>query len=95
MDGVYAEATGGYAIQAVGRAVFSRSGKVTFAEGQSSRTIAGHVITAASLVLATIQGNVADTWVRGVTLDNPADTFTIRLNKPAPKTLTVGWFIVN
>ena len=45
--------------------------------------------------VATIQGDVAGTWVRGVTLDVAGDTFTIRLNKAAPKALKVGWFIVN
>jgi hypothetical protein len=86
---------GGFALQAVGPAVFSRSGKVAFGAGQSSRTVFGHSITAASLVLATIQGNVAGTYVRGVSVNDAQDKFIIRLNKPAPSALVVGWFIVN
>ncbi|MFN8619162.1 MAG: hypothetical protein U0869_00265 [Chloroflexota bacterium] len=93
--GVYASAVGGYAIQANGLTVFSRSGKVAFAAGQSSKTITGFPIIPDSLVVATIQGDVAGTWVRGVTLNDAGDSFTIRLNRAAPKALKVGWFIVN
>jgi hypothetical protein len=90
-----ATGTGGYALHVVGQAVFSRSGKAGFGQGQSSKTITSHSITAASLVLATIQGNVQGTYVRGVSLNDAANSFTIRLNKPAPSALKVGWFIVN
>lgn len=90
---IHAECPGGYAFQAVGRTVFSRSGKVSISHGQSSKVVSGQALTAASLVLATIQGNVAKTYVRGVELGT--NSFTIRLNKAAPVTLTVGWFIVN
>lgn len=93
--GVYAEATGGVAIRAKGRTEFSRSGKVTFSKGQASRTIKGNTIFADSLVVATIQGDVSGTWVRGVTVSTSKGQFTIRLNKAAPKQLKVGWFIVN
>jgi len=93
--GVYASATGGYAIQAVGRTVFSRSGKVTFSAGQASRTITGHALVADSVVVATIQGAVAGVWVLGVNANVTKQTFTIKLNRAAPKAVTVGWFIVN
>lgn len=92
---VYASAVGGYAIQANGLTVFSRSGKVTFNAGQASRKITGFPIIADSLVVATIQGDVAGTWVRGVSLNDAGDAFTIKLNRAAPKALKVGWFIVN
>jgi len=93
--GVHASATGGYALQCEGRTVFSRSGKVAFTAGQSARTVPVTQIEPDSIVLATIQGNIAGTWVRGVTTSPANDTFTIRLNKPAPSTFKVGWFIVN
>lgn len=93
--GVYASAPGGYAIQAVGRTVFSRSGKVTFSKGQATRTVTGNSLTADSLIVATIQGDVSGTWVRGVSINTSTGKFTIRLNKAAPKQLKVGWFIVN
>ncbi len=92
---VLAECTGGEAIRVNGMAVFSRSGKETFAAGQSKKTVASGRLSADSLVIATIQGDVAGTWVRGVTVNVVGPSFTIRLNKAAPKALTVGWFIVN
>jgi hypothetical protein len=41
-------------------------------------------------VVATVQGNVAGTWVRGVTVNVPGQSFAIRLNKAAPKGLQRG-----
>jgi hypothetical protein len=92
---LYGSAAGGYALEVHGLAVFSRSGKATVRQGQASKTISGHPIGAGSLVVATIQGNVPGTYVRGVTLNAGASSFTIRLNKAAPFTLRVGWFLVN
>ena len=46
-------------------------------------------------MLATIQGNVGGTYVRGVQLDLVNGAFIIRLNQAAPVNLTVGWFVVN
>jgi hypothetical protein len=69
---------------------------VTFSAGQGSRTLTASLpFLATTMVLATIQGNVAGTWVRGVSLNLTEQKFTIRLNKAAPKSLKVGWFIVN
>jgi hypothetical protein len=93
--GVYAECTGGAAIVAEGMTVFSRSGKASFAAGQSARTLSAGRVTADTLVVATIQGDVTGTWVRGVTVNVAKQQFTIRLNRAAPKTLKVGWFVVN
>lgn len=93
--GVYAECTGGAAIIAQGMTVFSRSGKASFATGQTARTLSAGRVTADTLVVATIQGDVAGTWVRGVTVNVARQQFTIRLNKAAPKDLKVGWFVVN
>ena len=54
--GVLAENTGGgTALKATGPAVFSRSGILTVAAGKSSGTVTGVPLTAASLVLATLQ----------------------------------------
>jgi hypothetical protein len=93
--GVWAECTGGEAIHVIGVTHFSRSGSASFASGASSKTISGYRIASDTLVVATIQGDVAGTWVRGVTVNVPGQNFTIRLNKAAPKALKVGWFIVN
>ena len=68
----------------------------TIATGSSTATIGGWVpaLTPTSLVLATIQGNVAGVWVRGVSIDTAGNAFTIRLNKVAPSHVTVGYFII-
>jgi hypothetical protein len=88
--------TGGFGLQVDGPAVFSRSGRVTIPAGQSSVTVTGHSIIATTLVIATIQGNVASRYVRGVSVNDAANTFTIRLNKVAPTGgVVVGYFIVN
>jgi hypothetical protein len=94
--GVYAEATGGFALQVVGRAVFNRSGKTTIAGGVANRTVSGFTMAGNTIVVATVQGNPAGVWVRNVSVNDSADTFTIRLNKAAPSGgVTVGFFIVN
>ena len=94
--GLYGEATGGHALQVVGRAVFNRSGKTTIAAGNASKTISGHTMTAQTIVVATVQGNPAGVWMRNVSVNDAADTFTIRLNKAAPSGgVVVGFFIVN
>lgn len=95
--GVRAEAVGGgYGLDVHGTAVFSNSGRAAFAKGAASKTVPiGGYLRPASLVLATIQGNVAGTWVQGVSLDRTNNTITIRLNKAAPMFLNVGWFVVN
>jgi hypothetical protein len=94
--GVYAEATGGFALQVVGRAVFNRSGKTTLAAGTKSKTISGHTMAATTIVVATVQGNPSGVWVRNVSVSDAVDTFTIRLNKAAPAGgVVVGFFIVN
>ena len=94
--GVYTEATGGYALQVVGRAVFNRSGKTSIAAGAKSKVVSGFALDGGSIVVATVQGNPAGVWVRNVSVDDAANTFTIRLNKAAPVGgVTVGFFIVN
>jgi hypothetical protein len=95
--GVWAEATGGgHALHVEGRAIFAtRSGRTSFSAGQAARVISNQFVGVGALVLATIQGNVAGIWVRGVSLDIPHNRFTILLNRTAPSALVVGWFIVN
>ena len=84
------------ALEVHGAAVFSRSGRATIAQGNAQVTVKPLRLTASSLVLATIQGNVAGVDVRGVTIvTGNKGSFTIHLNKNAPSALTVGWFVVN
>ncbi|MEA2621698.1 MAG: hypothetical protein QOH61_608 [Chloroflexota bacterium] len=92
---VFASCTGGFALETVGPIVSDRSGRFHVATGKSSFTISGHRVTADSLVLATVQGYVAGVWVVAATVNVGTQKFTVRLNKPAPRALTVGWFLVN
>ncbi len=97
--GVLAEATGGYGLLVRGRAVFNRSGLTTIAAGHRavtiSRTGAQNYVGAATLIVATIQDNVGNTWVSGVTKGGDQKSFTIHLNRAAPRDLVVGFFLVN
>lgn len=53
-------------------------------------------MTAATIAVATVQGNPAGVWVKNVSVNDAADTFTSRLNKAAPAGgVVVGFFIVN
>jgi len=103
-DGVHGEAqfaigvkaSGKVALKVNGSAVFDRSGVVTVAAGHSTATKTGIALTAASLVLATIQGNVAGVFVQGVTrVTGSSGSFTIHLNKTVSKSVKVAWFAVN
>jgi hypothetical protein len=79
-----------------GAADFSRSGLVTFPAGHSEARVKPLRLTSASIVLATIQGDVVGMDVRGVTIvPGSKGSFTIHLNKNAPSALVVGWFVVN
>jgi hypothetical protein len=100
--GVYGASKHGLALKAQGNSVFngttnfSRSGMLTIASGIASATIGNVSLSSASLVLATIQGNVPGVWVEGVTtVPGSRGSFTIYLNRTAPTNLIVGWFIVN
>jgi hypothetical protein len=100
--GLLGMSSSGLALKAQGRATFTstttfaRSGKLTIAAGATQVTKTGISLSSTSLVLATIQGNVAGVWVEGVTLTTGSSgSFIIHLNKLTPTNLTVGWFIVN
>jgi hypothetical protein len=94
--GVRAENTaGGAALQATGPAVFSRSGLLTVAAGSSSATRTGVALTAASLVLATLQQDRAGVWVRSAVPNVAGSSFTIHLSTAVAASTTVAWFVVN
>ena len=94
--GVLAENTvGGTALQVAGPAVFSRSGTLTVAAGASSATKTGVALTAASLVLATLQQDKTGLYVRSAVPNVPGSSFTIPLSKAVTASITVAWFVVN
>jgi hypothetical protein len=94
--GVVAEsAEGGLALQVRGRAVFSNSGVLTVPAGSSSVEKTSVPLNKASLVLATIQGNVAGVYLQGVVARASAGSFTVHLSKAVSRNTKVAWFILN
>jgi hypothetical protein len=49
----------------------------------------------ASLVLATLQQDHPDVWVRSAVPNVAGRSFTIRLTKAVPVNAKVAWFIIN
>lgn len=94
--GVLAENGGdGPALKVNGVAAFSRSGVATVPAGRSE---VGHrlSLSSASVVLATIQGNVKDLYVRGVTVAaGTPGSFTIHLSRAVTTKTRVAWLVVN
>src|SRR5712691_6341306 len=94
--GVLAQNTaGGPALKATGRAIFSRSGVLTVAAGSSTVTKTGVALTAASLVLATLQQDVPGVWVRSAVPNVAGSSFTVHLSKAVSAATKLAWFVVN
>jgi hypothetical protein len=95
--GVLAQATGSgaTALSVHGPAVFSRSGVVTVAAGHSSATKAGVALTAASLILATLQQHTTGVYVTAAVPDVAGSSFTVYLSQTVTAATKVAWFIVN
>ncbi|MEX2238736.1 MAG: hypothetical protein WEB00_14530 [Dehalococcoidia bacterium] len=94
--GVRAQNYNGICLQVIGKAVFSSTGYAVVLQGRASTTVGGFGLPFSSnaLFLATVQGDVAGVWVRGVRKTSPT-SIKILLNKAAPSNVKVGWFIVN
>jgi hypothetical protein len=95
--GVLAQAgeTGALALQVQGPAVFSRSGVLTVAAGKSSATVTGVALTAASLVLVTLQQHAPGVYVLAAVPNVSASSFTVYLSKAVTAAAKVAWFVVN
>jgi hypothetical protein len=78
-----------------GATTFGRSGVLTVAAGKATVTRSGVALTAASLVLATLQQNVAGVYVRAAVPSVSGSSFTVYLNKAVPAGTKVAWFVVN
>jgi len=94
-SGIGVLASGATALSVQGPAVFSRSGVLTVHRGRSSAVQAVIQLSAATLVLATIQDDIEGVWVRSAVPDPAGDKFTIHLNRAAPTSVRVAWFLVN
>jgi hypothetical protein len=91
--GIGVLADGATALQVNGPAVFSRSGLVTIASGQTSGKVTNVALTSASLVLAAVQAK-GPSYVKQVALQPSTSSFTVYVNKTRTDT-PVAWFIVN
>jgi hypothetical protein len=88
-----AETSGLMALNVVGRASFSRSGRVVVAAGRSSVTINMSRISTSSLIIAVPQTYQAGVWLVAATpLTN---AFVIRLNKAVTSNFTVAFLVLN
>ena len=85
----------GLALKVTGKAAFDRSGKLTVLAGQSSVTKSSISLTSSSLVLATLQSNVAGLYVQGVVTNPGGSAFTVYLSKAPAANVTVAWMAVN
>lgn len=92
---------GGTAFQAKGtarfsgRTVFSRSGTLTVRAGSTKVTRKGIALTAASLVLATLQQHRAGVHVLAAVPNVTGSSFTVFLSNAVPANTKVAWFVVN
>lgn len=90
------ESATGNALSTSGRLHFSGvSGVATIPAGTLSKTVTpGTDVGSSTFVLLTPRGNLAgrDLWY---TLDEAGDTLTIRISRPAPHGLEVGWLLID
>ncbi|HEX8026223.1 MAG TPA: hypothetical protein VF484_08460 [Candidatus Limnocylindrales bacterium] len=88
-----AESTAQLALRVLGRVSFSRSGRVSFGAGTSSKTITMAGVTTSSFILATPQTNRSGLFVQAVVPGS--GKFTIYLNKAVSATTYVGYMVLN
>jgi hypothetical protein len=83
----------GTALKVVGKATFSRSGKISVTAGQTSykKYVAG--LTSSSLVIAQFQSNESGVWIRAAV--PAAGYFIAYFSKALPSSATVGWIAFN
>jgi len=91
--GVRAESVSGHALEVVGKAHFSRSGKVTIAAGKKSIKVTLAGVTSSSMVFANLAKNVSGRSVAAVV---PASgSFTIYGNANLVASAAVAWFVLD
>lgn len=88
-----AQSTAQLALRVLGRVSFSRSGRVAFSAGTSSKSITMAGVTTSSFILATPQTNRTGLFVQAVVPGS--GKFTIYLNKSVPATTYVGYLVLN
>lgn len=88
-----AGSTAQLALNVVGRAKFSRSGRTLIGAGKSFITISLTGVTSSSLVFANLYTYRAGTYVISAT--PVTGSFTIRLNRALASSAYVVWFVLN
>jgi hypothetical protein len=91
--GVVAASASGNALAVHGKAHFSRSGSALVPKGAKMRTVTVVGATPASLVLVTLQSVRSGVSVLGAVPEH--GTFTVHLNKKAPRDTKFAWFVLN
>jgi hypothetical protein len=81
------------ALQVVGKALFSRSGRSTIPKGKSSLKVTLAGTTTSSHVLAVLGSVQTGRWVRAVV--PVSGSFTIYLNTTTTANAYVHWFVIN
>jgi len=89
----YAKSPTDLALDVVGKVRFSRSGRVSIAAGQSTKTVSLAGVSASSRVFALIHSNRSGRWVRAVV--PTTGSFKIYLNTTVSSTTYVAWFVLN
>jgi hypothetical protein len=95
--GVKGHSLSGVALEAEGRVKFSTSGLASVAVGTKSKQVTpGTDLTAASLILCTLESNQAGLAIQRVTKNVTTDVFTVFLsaNVLAGKYARVAWFVI-
>ena len=90
--GLLGESEHGHGLKVDGRAGFSTAGAATVQKGRASVTVHSANVVAASLVIATIQRDRAETYVRGVLVSK--GSFRILLNRRVGANTKVAYFVV-
>jgi hypothetical protein len=88
-----AQSTAQLALNVVGKAKFSRGGRVAISAGASSKKVTMGGVTTASYVLATLQTKRTGVYIASVVPSS--GYFTIYLNKAVTSSTAVGYLVVN
>jgi hypothetical protein len=91
--GVSAESLTGVALDVVGKARFSRSGKASIAAGKKSIKVTLAGVTSKTLVFANLATNASGKYVAAVV--PIAGSFTIYLNANAAAKVAVAWVVLD
>lgn len=85
----------GAALYVDGRAVFPRTaGTLIVPAGANQASQPAPAVQSDSIVLATMQQNVANVSVRAAVPAAAGGSFTVFLTQAAPTNITVGWFVI-